>query len=154
MNHEERNVLVATVGLAATAVGTFLPWARIGGRSRSGFNTADTFISLAAGALPDQVAWVGRWWYLPAFLAFAAWATTFLRGHIALRTAGVLCVVASIAMWWTFVWAGRHYNVLNTQYVGPALATVGLLTIGFACTRRRESMLRSQASASGPNAPI
>jgi hypothetical protein len=72
VNRDERNAIVATIGLAIAALGAFSPWARIGGRNRSGFNTADTFISLADGALPDQVAWVGRWWYLPAFLAFIA----------------------------------------------------------------------------------
>jgi len=154
LNHEERNALLATIGLAATALGAFLPWARIGGRSRSGFNTADTFISLAAGALPDQVGWVGRWWYLPAFLAFVAWATTFVRGRTAVRILGVVCVVVALAMWWTFVWAGRRYNVLNTLYVGPALATVGLLTIGTACARHRQSILRQPGRADGSNAPI
>ena len=59
MNRDERNAIVATIGLAIAALGAFSPWARIGGRNRSGFNTADTFISLADGALPDQVAWSG-----------------------------------------------------------------------------------------------
>ena len=85
MNRDERNAIVATIGLAIAALGAFSPWARIGGRNRSGFNTADTFISLADGALPDQVAWVGRWWYLPAFRAFIAWATTFAAGHRTVR---------------------------------------------------------------------
>jgi len=57
----ERNALLGTAALVVVAVGTFLPWARIGGRNRNGFSTADTFIRLADGALPDQIAWVGRW---------------------------------------------------------------------------------------------
>ena len=143
MTPAERNALTATAGLAVAGIGTFLPWARIGGRNRSGFNTADTFISLADGALPDIIAWVGRWWYVPAFLAFVAWATTFVAGHTALRIAGPALTVLSLAMWWLFVWAGRHYGVLDTQLTGPLVATVGLLVIGYACSRHRESIVKA-----------
>jgi len=139
--NEERLVAVATSGLLVTGIGAFLPWARIGGRNRSGFNTADTFLSLAAGVLPDALNWIGRWWYVPAFLAFIAWATTFLRGHVALRVAGVTCVLLAGAMWWLFVWAGHNYNVLKVQLIGPIVATFGLLTLGYACSRRRDSLL-------------
>ena len=152
MNSDERNALVASVGLAVAALGAFLPWARIGGRSRSGFNTADTFISLAAGALPDQVAWVGRWWYLPAFLAFVAWATTFAAGRAPLRILGVGLMAIGLMMWWLFYWAGEHYKLLDMQPMGPIVATVGFVTIAYACSRHRGSLLRPQ-STTGPSAP-
>lgn len=142
MNREERTVLIATIGLVLTASGLFLPWARVGGRNRSGLNTADTFINLASGALPDAIAWVGRWWYLPAFLAVIAWATTFARSHWALRTIGVAFALVSAAMWWLFVWAGQRYNVLNVKLLGPIVATLGLAAIGYACGQQRQSMLR------------
>jgi len=143
MNPAERNALMATAGLVLAAIGTFLPWARIGGRNRSGFNTADTFIALAEGALPDAVAWVGRWWYLPALLSVIAWATTFLRSSRTTRAVGVSLILISLAMWWLFVWAGRNYNVLDTKLLGPLVATVGLLTVGYCCTRRRTSIVAS-----------
>ena len=141
MKHEERNALIATLGLAIAAFGAFLPWARIGGRSRSGFNTADTFISLATGALPDQIAWVGRWWYVPAFLAFISWATTFQAGHKVTRAAAIALLVIGLAMWWLFVWAGENYNLLDMQLVGPGVATVGFAVLAYACARRRTSLL-------------
>ena len=141
MNHEERNALIATIGLAIAAFGAFLPWARIGGRNRSGFNTADTFISLSEGALPDQIAWVGRWWYAPAFLAFISWATAFLAGRRATRAAALVFLVVGLIMWWLFVWAGENYNLLDMQLVGPIIATTGFLVLGYACGRRRKSIL-------------
>jgi len=143
MTSDERNVMLATGGLALAAVGAFLPWARIGGRSRSGFNTADTFIVLGRGALPDQIAWVGRWWYLPAFLAMVAWASVFAPGRRAVRAAGVGMLVVGLAMWWVYVWAGEYYDVLDVRYSGPAVATVGLGAIAVACARRRSSVLRT-----------
>lgn len=152
MTSDERNAVVATVGLAIAALGAFLPWARIGGRNRSGFNTADTFISLADGALPDQIAWVGRWWYLPAFLAFIAWATVFVAGRTALRVAGISALVVGLIMWWLFFWAGERYNLLDMQLVGPSIATVGFVVIAASCARRRGSILNPQ-STSGPSAP-
>lgn len=144
MNPDERNALVATVGLALTGLGAFLPWARIGGRNRSGFNTADTFLSLARGPLPDIVSWVGRWWYLPAFLAFLAWASTFFRGRLAVRIVGVGCALIGAIMWWLFVWAGQRYNVLNTQLMGPIVASLGLATLVYACSRVRGSVVSDQ----------
>ena len=152
MTRDERNAVVATVGLAVAALGAFLPWARIGGRNRSGFNTADTFIALADGALPDQVAWIGRWWYLPAFLAVLAWATTFAAGHVVLRTIGVGLIVIGLAMWWVFVWAGENYNLLDMQLVGPLIATAGFGVIAGSCIRRRGSILRP-TSTNRPSAP-
>ena len=152
MNRDERNAVVATVGLAVAALGAFLPWARIGGRNRSGFNTADTFISLADGALPDQGAWVGRWWYVPAFLAFIAWATTFAAGHRTVRALGIAVVSVGLAMWWLFYWAGENYKLLDMQLLGPIIATVGFATIGYACSRRRGSTLNPQ-SGNRPSAP-
>lgn len=142
MQENERNVVIATAGLAVTAVGAFLPWARIGGRNRSGFNTADTFIGLAK-PLPDVIAWVGRWWYLPALLALLTWGSTFFKGRASLRVLGVVFVVIALAMWWLFVWAGRHYGVLNTKLSGPIVATFGLLTLAYAGSRRRASLLSS-----------
>ncbi len=142
MNHDERNALIATIGLAVAAFGAFLPWARIGGRNRSGFNTADTFISLAAGALPDQVAWVGRWWYLPAFLALLAWSTTFVSGRAFVRIAAMLLLTIGLVMWWLFVWAGEHYNLLDMQLVGPGVASLGFAVLGYACVRRHGSVLK------------
>lgn len=140
MHANERNVVIATAGLAVTALGAFLPWARIGGRNRSGFNTADTFIALAR-PLPDVIAWVGRWWYLPALFAVLCWGSTFFKGRMTLRILGVTLVVIALAMWWLFVWAGRHYGVLNTKLSGPIVATLGLVTLGYACSRRRTSLL-------------
>ncbi len=141
MNHEERNALIATVGLTLAAFGAFLPWARIGGRNRSGFNTADTFISLSQGALPDQVAWVGRWWYVPAFIAVIAWASVFVSGHIAVRITSTTLIIVGLAMWWLFVWAGERYDLLDIQLLGPSVATVGFVCIAHACRRRRRSIL-------------
>lgn len=151
MKRDERNVVVATIGLVLATYGAFLPWARIGGRNRSGFNTADTFISLADGALPDQVAWVGRWWYLPALFALVAWATTFLAGRTALRAVGVGLIVVGLIMWWLFVWAGENYNLLDMQFVGPIIATVGFAIVAQACARRRSSILNA-TSTDGPYA--
>jgi len=142
MNVDEKNVLAATIGLVITAVGAFLPWARIGGRSRSGLNTADTFISLANGALPDIIAWVGRWWYLPAGLAFLAWGTTFVRGRWATRLIGVVMIMLGLIMWWLFVWAGARYNVLTVKLIGPVVCTIGMVILAYACSRQRGSMLR------------
>lgn len=144
MSADERNVVVATIGLAVAAVGAFLPWARIGGRNRSGFNTADTFISLADGALPDQIAWVGRWWYAPAFLCLLAWASVFLAGSLAVRIGGVVLLLVGLTMWWLFVWAGEHYGLLDMQLLGPIVATLGLVIVGAACATRRRSLLRHE----------
>jgi apolipoprotein N-acyltransferase len=153
VNRDERNAIVATIGLAIAALGAFSPWARIGGRNRSGFNTADTFISLADGALPDQVAWVGRWWYLPAFLAFIAWATTFTAGHRTVRAIGIGVISIGLAMWWLFYWAGENYDLLDMKLPGPIIATVGFTTIGYCCSRRRGSILNPQSTnkLSAPN---
>ena len=142
MTRDERTVLIATAGLVLTAVGALLPWARIGGRNRSGLATADTFIALGNASLPDIVTWVGRWWYLPAVLALVAWATTFASSHWASRSAGIASIVIRLAMWWIFVWAGGRYDVLSTRLSGPILATVGMMVIGYSCSRPRASLLR------------
>lgn len=142
MTNEERAVTAATAGLGIAAVGAFLPWSRIGGRNRSGFSTADTFIGLSEGVLPDVIAWVGRWWYVPAFLAVIAWATTFASGRRATRAAGVTLIVLALTMWWLFVWAGHNWNVLDVQLLGPLLASVGLGIIAWACSQARNSLLR------------
>lgn len=146
MQHEERLVAFATVGLIIAAVGAFLPWARVGGRSRSGFSTADTFIRLSNGALPDQLAWVGQWWYVPAVLAVAAWASVVLRGSALTRVAGVVASVAGLAMWWLFVWAANNYNVLDVRLTGPIIASIGIVAIGACCSQKRLSLLRPSAS--------
>ena len=140
MQSNERNVVVATCGLAITAAGAFLPWARIGGRSRSGFNTADTFLGLA-GPLPDVIAWVGRWWYLPALLAVVVWVSTFFSGRMVLRITGVVFMIVALTMWWLFVWAGRNWGVLNTQLWGPMVATIGLVILAYASSRPRQSLV-------------
>ena len=137
---DERIAATATVGLIITAIGALLPWARIGGRNRSGFDTADTFIRLADGALPDAIAWVGRWWYAPAFLAVIAWVSTFGRGRSAVRIAGVVLIVLALVMWWLFIWAGANWNVLNTKLLGPGVATVGLALVGWSCSRPRAGL--------------
>lgn len=142
MAHEERNALIATLGLIIAAVGTFLPWARIGGRNRSGYETADTFIGIADGALPDQIAWIGRWWYLPAFCVLVAWGSSFFRGTRPLRLVAVLLTALALTMWWLFTWAGENYNVLDSQLVGPIVTTVGAIVIALACSRRRSSIVR------------
>lgn len=152
---EERTALVATLALALTAAGAFLPWARIGGRHRSGFSTADTFISLADGAMPDAVAWIGRWWYAPAVLAFAAWATVFVNGHRVTRVIGTVLVAVSLVMWWLFVWAGANWQVLDVRLRGPVTASIGLGLLAWCCSRPRASLLRSAAApvfdrAAGP----
>lgn len=142
MRFEERNAALATAGLGITLAGALLPWARIGGRRRSGFNTADTFISLAEGALPSQLAWVGRWWYLPPLLALLAWATTFVAAGRLLRYAAVAVLVLGLAMWWLFVWAGANYGVLDTELIGPIVASVGMVITGTCCARPRASLLK------------
>lgn len=142
MRPNERNALVATVGLAIAAVGAFLPWARIGGRNRSGFSTADTFIGLSQGLLPDAIAWVGRWWYLPAFLTVVAWCLTFVAGRGAIRIIGVALIIIALAMWWIFVWAGNHWNVLNVSLTGPVVSSLGLLVVAWCVGQRRESLLK------------
>ena len=146
VQHEERLVAFATLGLIIAAVGAFLPWARVGGRSRSGFSTADTFIRLSNGALPDQLAWVGQWWYVPAVLAVGAWASVVLRGSIAVRVAGVVASAAGLAMWWLFVWAGDNYNVVDVRLTGPVIASVGIVVIGACCSQKRLSLLRPPAN--------
>ena len=151
MTDSERAVTLATIGLAAATLGAFLPWARIGGRSRSGFSTADTFIGLANGVLPDSIAWIGRWWYLPAFLAVLAWATTFARGHLGLRATGVALIMVGLLMWWIFVWAADNWNVLQVQLVGPIVATCGLGLVAVACSRPRASMLRPHSRDGSPS---
>lgn len=152
MNRDERNAALATIGLATAALGALLPWARIGGRNRSGFNTADTFVSLADGALPDQLAWVGRWWYLPAFLAFISWATVFVAGRAVLRGIGVGVIGVGLIMWWLFYGVGENYNLLNMQLIGPLVATVGFITIAVACGRQRGSIIKP-TSTDRPSAP-
>jgi len=142
VKHEERLVAFATIGLIVAAVGAFLPWARFGGRPRSGFATADTFIRLSNGALPDQLAWVGQWWYLPAVLSFGAWASVVVRGSATARVAGVVATVASLIMWWLFVWAGANYNVLDVRLIGPLVASLGVIVIGGCCSQKRNSLLR------------
>lgn len=144
MTSDERVVATASLGLVITAVGAFLPWARIGGRNRSGFNTADTFIGLADGVLPDVIAWVGRWWYAPAFLVVVAWATTFVRGRRAVRIAGTASTALALAMWWLFIWAGANWNVLNVELLGPIVATAGGIAVGWACSRPRGGLLGTQ----------
>lgn len=141
MSRDEKTAAIATLGLVIAGVGTFLPWARIGGRNRSGFATADTFIALADGVLPDAIAWVGRWWYLPAFLGVIAWATVLAHGHGAVRALGVICIAIGLAMWWLFVWGGNHWDVLNIKIRGPLVATGGMLLVGYACSRSRGSVL-------------
>lgn len=153
MNHTERNALVATLGLLTVGLGAFLPWARIGGRNRSGFNTADTFIGLADGALPDIIAWVGRWWYLPAFLLLICWGSTFFGGATPLRIVGPLLTMIALVMWWLFIWAGRHYGVLDTRLLGPGVATVGAAIIGYSCTVQRGSIVRPGHDAQIKSSP-
>jgi len=140
MRANERNVAIATVGLVVTAIGTFLPWARIGGRNRSGFDTADTFIGLAK-PLPDAVAWIGRWWYLPVLLAIVIWASTFVKGTRPLRVLAVLLAIIAVVMWWMFIWAGRHYDVLDTRVVGPIVSTLGITVIAVSAAQQRESLV-------------
>ena len=147
MSPEERLAGAATLGLLVTAVGAFLPWARIGGRPRSGFSTADTFIGLAEGALPDAVAWVGRWWYAPAVLVVIAWASVFARGSRAARIGGCSACVLGLAMWWLYVWAGERYDVVNVRYLGPVVASIGIVTLAGCCARRRHSLLRPDPTA-------
>jgi len=139
------NILGASLGLAITATGTFLPWARIGGRNRSGFSTADTFISLADRALPSEIAWVGRWWYLPTVLAVAAWASTFVNGTPPIRLCAGAMIGCCLAMWWLFCWAGSHYNLLDMNLVGPLVATVGLSIIAASSMRSHGSLLRPRS---------
>lgn len=136
---------MATCGVITAAVGTFLPWARIGGRNRSGYDTADTFISLADGALPDAIAWIGRWWYLPAFLVMLAWATTLARGDVALRIVGAVVVALALLMWWIFVWAGDNYGVLKIRLIGPIVTTLGAVIVGVACASKRSSVLARES---------
>jgi hypothetical protein len=141
VTRDEKTLAIATAGLVLAALGAFLPWARIGGRNRSGFATADTFISLSDGALPDVIAWVGRWWYLPAFLAILAWLTVLAHGHVSVRAIGVASIAIAVAMWWLFVWGGSHWGVVNIELTGPIVATTGMLIVGLACGRRRRSVL-------------
>lgn len=142
VTNEERTVATSTIGLAIATIGAFLPWSRIGGRARSGFSTADTFIGLSEGVLPDVIAWVGRWWYVPAFLAVIAWATAFVSGRTVTRVAGILLVVLALAMWWLFVWAGYNWGVLDVRLIGPVVSSAGLAVIAWACGRPRGSLLR------------
>jgi len=141
MQPNERNVVIATLGLVVAAVGAFLPWARIGGRSRSGFSTADTFIGLSRGVLPDAIGWVGRWWYLPAFLAVISWGLTFVGGRLATRIVGVTLIVMALAMWWVFVWAANRWNVLDVSLLGPVVSSLGLIVVARSTGRRRLSLI-------------
>lgn len=129
MNRSEQTIVLAVAGLGVAGVGTFLPWARIGGRNRSGYDTADTFISLAAGVLPDVVAWVGRAWYAPALLTIALFALAFLASSRPRQVVASGLAAVSLTLWWSFVWAGNHYGVLNVKLAGPIVSTVGVLVL-------------------------
>lgn len=150
MNRSEKTLAVATVGFAIAAVGTFLPWSRIGGRSRSGYDTADTFISLAAGALPDAVAWIGRWWYAPAFLVVLLWALAFVESRRATRIAAAAMGALALGMWWFFIWVGSYYSVLNVEPLGPMVSTAGvLLLLAAAVPQGTSAFARGSSSAQG-----
>lgn len=141
MTREERLAALATLGLVIGAVGTFLPWARIGGRARSGYSTADLFVGLGSGELPDIISWVGRWWYLPVILILLAWASVFLGGSRTLRVVSAFLVVLALAMWWVFVWAGGNWSVFDVRWIGPIVATVGAIVVAGAAGSKRESLL-------------
>jgi len=147
MNTSNKTITLATIGFVLVAVGTFLPWSRIGGRSRSGYDTADTFLSLASGVLPDAIAWVGRWWYVPAFAAVILWALSFLEGKPVTRVCAAVLVALALGMWWLFVWAGNEYGVLNIKFVGPTVSTVGLVVLLAATLRRRSAAFSARPSA-------
>lgn len=152
MNSSDKTIALASVGLVATAVGTFLPWSRIGGRDRSGYDTADTFISLASGVLPDALAWVGRWWYVPTFFAVVLWVLAFFDGRRAVRVGAIVLTVLSLTMWWLFVWAGHSYDVLNVKLFGPMVSTVGVGLLLVAALRQRSAAFPQLAKTQMTNA--
>lgn len=143
-------MIAATGGLIVVAVGTFLPWARIGGRNRSGFATADVFIGLGSSSLPDVLSWVGRWWYLPAFLLLAVWLSVLFAGSRALRIGSSILVVVALAMWWLFVWAGWNWSVINVVWIGPTVTTIGALVLARSAVSRRQSLLSSGTNRTEP----
>lgn len=151
MPEEERLMIAATGGLVIVAVGTFLPWARIGGRNRSGFETADVFIGLGSSSLPDALSWVGRWWYLPAILTLAVWLSVLFRGSQGLRVGSAILVLISLSMWWLFVWAGWNWSVIDVAWTGPIVTTVGILVLARSAISRRQSLLSSGTNRTEPS---
>ncbi len=141
MRVEERLTISATAGVVVGAVGAFLPWARIGGRNRSGFATADLFVGLGSGSLPDLISWAGRWWYVPAVLMFCVWLSVLFDGTTWLRVVAVVVSMLALAMWWLFVWAGWNWSVIDVAWTGPVVTTVGVLVVAHAAASKRNSIL-------------
>lgn len=137
----DRGVLAvggASGGLALTVIGMFLSWSRIGGRIRSGFETADVAFALSDGGVPDIVEWIGRWWYAPPALLLVAWALTFAAGNVVVRILGVILSGVAIVLWVAFVWAGNNYGLFTVQWLGPIVSLCGALIItGFGALPRR-----------------
>ncbi len=131
----------ATGGLVLTVIGMLLPWSRIGGRNRSGFETADVAFALADGGLPDLVEWIGRFWYGPAALLLVVWALVFLAGTGLVRTVGVVLTLLAIVMWGVFAWAGGHYGIFTTRWLGPMVSVAGACIIGGFGLLSRRSVL-------------
>lgn len=128
----------ATGGLVLTVVGMFLSWSRIGGRSRSGFETADVAFALSDGGVPDIVEWVGRWWYAPPALLLVAWALTFAAGNLPVRALGAILSIVAIVLWSAFLWAGGNYGLFTIRWLGPIVSLCGALVIaGFGVLPRR-----------------
>ncbi len=134
MHGSTKRAIVATCGLVLAAVGTFLPWARIGGRTRSGYDTADTFVALGSGELPALIAWIGRWWYTPAFLIVFAWCLVVASGRRWHRLVGVGLVLVAALLWWVFVYGADRWGRLAMNLSGPTVASAGaalIATSGF-----------------------
>lgn len=131
----------ASGGLALTVVGMFLSWSRIGGRNRSGFETADVAFALSDGGVPDIVEWVGRWWYAPPAMLLVAWALTFAASNLPVRALGVVLSLLAVVLWVAFVWAGDNYGLFTIQWFGPIVSLCGALMIAGFGTLPRRSVL-------------
>ena len=131
----------ASGGLALTVFGMFLSWSRIGGRNRSGFETADVAFALSDGGLPDIVEWIGRWWYAPPALLLVAWALTFASGNVMVRILGAFLSLVAVVLWAAFVWAGGNYGLFTIRWFGPIISLCGAFLIGGFGTLPRRSVL-------------
>jgi hypothetical protein len=125
-------------GFAIAAVGLFLPWSRIGGETRSGFETANVLLSLAANGLPEGAAWVARCWYLGVVGGLAMWAIAALATqpwmrHMARAIGGTGLAAIAVAVMITDQLAG-----VATRWWGPVSVGLGVGVMLAAVGRQRE----------------
>lgn len=125
-------------GMAVATVGLFLPWSRIGGRTRSGFETANVLLSLAANGLPGGAAWVARAWYVGAAAGLAAWGAATLAESSRVRHMALLLGGTAVAAMAVAVVSAHRLAGVGTRWTGPTAALVGLGSIVLATAQGRQ----------------